>query len=100
MPGKVCAWRKRRLQQCVLRDEREKMNINFTDIHGAADYIGPGAIEVPMYQSEITDLVRRRGMFGQRIKQVPATGHPARYFERRRFPLPQRAAASSIRATL
>ena len=50
------------------------MNAKFTDIYATADYIGPGAIEVPMYQTEITDLVRRRGIFGQRIKQVPATG--------------------------
>src|ERR1700712_191949 len=57
------------------------MNAKFTEIHAAADYLGPGAIEVPMYQSEITDLVRRRGIFGQRIKQVPATGHPSRFFE-------------------
>src|ERR1700730_14511502 len=57
------------------------MNAKFLDIHAAADYIGPGAIEVPMYQSEITDIVRRRGVFGQRIKQVPATGHPSRFFE-------------------
>ena len=55
------------------------MNAQFLDIHSAADYIGPGAVEVPFYQTEITDLVRRRGMFGQRIKQVPATGHPSRY---------------------
>jgi hypothetical protein len=34
-----------------------------------------------MYQSEIFDLVRRRGILGQRIKNVPATGHPSRYFE-------------------
>ena len=57
------------------------MDAKFTQIHAAADYIGPGAIEVPMYQSEILDIVRRRGVFGQRIKQVPATGHPSRYFE-------------------
>src|SRR5580658_9477236 len=57
------------------------MNGKFTDIHAAADYIGPGAIEVPLYQTEITDIVRRRGVFGQRIKQVPATGHPSRFFE-------------------
>ncbi|MGH9579683.1 MAG: hypothetical protein ACRD2R_01710, partial [Terriglobales bacterium] len=37
--------------------------------------------EVNRYQSEITDIVRRRGAFGQRIKQVPATGHPSRFFE-------------------
>ena len=41
------------------------MNAKFTEIHAAADYIGPGAIEVPLYQSEITDLVQRRGIFGQ-----------------------------------
>jgi hypothetical protein len=64
------------------------MNANFTNIHAAADYIGPGAIEVPMYQSEILDIVRRRGVFGQRIKQVPATGHPSRYFEEKAIPAP------------
>lgn len=64
------------------------MNAKFTDIHATADYIGPGAIEVPMYQSEITDLVRRRGIFGQRIEQVPATGHPSRFFEETGIPAP------------
>src|ERR1700690_1864469 len=64
------------------------MNAKFTDIHGAADYIGPGAIEVPLYQTEILDIVRRRGIFGQRIKQVPATGHPSRYFEATAIPSP------------
>jgi hypothetical protein len=63
------------------------MNAKFTDIHATADYIGPGAIEVPMYQTEILDLVRRRGVFGQRIKQVPATGHPSRYFEQTAIPV-------------
>ena len=64
------------------------MNAMFTDIHGAADFIGPGAIEVPLYQTEITDLVQRRGIFGRRIKQVPATGHPSRYFEETAIPSP------------
>lgn len=63
------------------------MNAKFTDINATADYIGPGAIEVPMYQTEIVDLVRRRGVFGQRIKQVPATGHPSRYFEQTAIPI-------------
>ncbi len=62
------------------------MKANFHDIHAAADYIGPGAIEVPIYQTEITDIVRRRGLFGQRIKQVPATGHPSRFFEETGIP--------------
>src|SRR5450756_1820412 len=66
--------------------ERERMNAKFTEIHAAADYMGPGAVEVPHYQSEITDLVRRRGVFGQRIKQVPATGHPSRFFEETAIP--------------
>lgn len=64
------------------------MNANFLDIHSAADFIGPGAIELPMYQQEITDIVRRRGQFGQRIKQVPATGHPSRFFEETGIPAP------------
>src|SRR5580698_81679 len=67
------------------------MNAKFTEIHAAADYIGPGAVEVPLYQSEITDIVRRRGIFGQRIKQVPATGHPSRFFEETGIPSPAAA---------
>jgi hypothetical protein len=68
------------------------MNAKFTEISAAADYIGPGAIEVPLYQTEILDLVRRRGAFGQRIKQVPATGHPSRYFEETLIPAPAASA--------
>jgi hypothetical protein len=67
------------------------MNANFYDIHSAADYIGPGAIEIPQYQTEITDIVRRRGIFGQRVKQVPATGHPSRFFEETAIPSPSTA---------
>ncbi len=67
------------------------MKANFLEIHSAADYIGPGAVEVPMYQSEITDIVRRRGAFGQRIRQVPATGHPSRFFEETAIPSPSTA---------
>jgi hypothetical protein len=69
-----------------------KMNAKFTDINGAADFIGPGAIEVPLYQTEILDLVQRRGIFGRRIKQVPATGHPSRYFEETAIPSPSASA--------
>jgi len=64
------------------------MNANFADIHAAADYIGPGAIEVPLYQTEILDICRRSSPFGQRIKQVPATGHPSRFFEETAIPTP------------
>jgi hypothetical protein len=62
------------------------MNATFADIHAAADYIGPGAIEVPLYQTEIFDICRRSSPFGQRIKQVPATGHPSRFFEETAIP--------------
>jgi hypothetical protein len=57
------------------------MKANFLDLHAAADFLGPGAIEINRYQTEIFDIVRRRGVFGQRIKQVPATGQPSRFFE-------------------
>ena len=53
--------------------------------------MGPGAIEIDRYQTEITDIVRRRGAFGQRIKQVPATGHPSRFFEETGIPSPTAA---------
>ena len=64
------------------------MNATFADIHAAADFIGPGAIEVPVYQTEIFDIFRRSSPFGQRIKQVPATGHPSRFFEETAIPNP------------
>jgi hypothetical protein len=64
------------------------MNATFADIHAAADYIGPGAIEVPLYQTEIFDICRRSSPFGQRIKQVPATGHPSRFFQETAIPNP------------
>lgn len=50
-------------------------------ISAAADFLGPGAIEVNRYQAEIVDMVRRRFALGQRISQVMATGQPSRYFE-------------------
>lgn len=51
----------------------------------AADFLGPGAVLTPMFQPQITDLVRRRGVFGKRIKNEPATGQPSRYFEQTRI---------------
>src|SRR5258707_13730539 len=57
------------------------MRAEFLDLQAAADFLAPGAVEINRYQNEITDIVRRRGAFGQRIKQVPATGHPSRFFE-------------------
>ncbi len=69
------------------------MNTKFVDLHAAADFMGPGAVEVNRYQSEITDIVRRRGVFGQRIKQLPATGHPSRFFEQTAIASPSAANA-------
>src|SRR5258708_17303870 len=67
------------------------MRGQFLDLMAAADFLGPGAIEVDRYQQEIFDIVRRRGAFGQRIKQVPATGHPSRFFEETAIPSPTAA---------
>ena len=69
------------------------MRAQFLDLHAAADFIGPGAIEVNRYATEVTDIVRRRGVFGQRIKTVPATGHPSRFFEETAIPSPSAANA-------
>src|SRR5512146_3053302 len=69
------------------------MKTQFIDLNAAADFIGPGAVEVNRYQTEITDIVRRRGIFGQRIKQTPATGHPSRFFEQTAIPSPSAASA-------
>ncbi len=69
------------------------MKAQFIDLHAAADFLGPGAIEVNRYQTEIFDIVRRRGVFGQRVKQVPATGHPSRFFEETAINSPSAAQA-------
>src|SRR5229473_6566689 len=69
------------------------MKANFLDLHAAADFLGPGAIEVNRYQTEIFDIVRRRGAFGQRMRQVPATGHPSRFFEQTAIVAPTAATA-------
>ena len=74
------------------------MNVGVADIHAAADYIGPGAIEVTLYQTEIFDICQRSSPFGQRIKQVPATGHPSRFFEETALPAPGSAGFVNPRA--
>jgi hypothetical protein len=58
----------------------------FVDISAAADYLGPGAIEINRYQTEIYDMIKRRFPFGQRIDHTPATGQPSRYFEQVAIP--------------
>lgn len=55
-------------------------------IGAAADFMGPGVIEINRYQTEILDMVRRRLPFGQRVNMTPATGHPSRYFEQISIP--------------
>src|SRR5437764_12454364 len=69
------------------------MQGRFVDLMAAADFLGPAAVEVERYQTEISDIVRRRGVFGQRIKQVPATGHPSRFFEETAIASPTAAQA-------
>ena len=71
----------------------ENMTGQFVDLFAAADFLGPGAVEIDRYQTEIFDIVRRRGAFGQRIKQVPATGHPSRFFEETAIASPTAAQA-------
>jgi hypothetical protein len=67
------------------------MKGQFVDLMAAADFLGPAAVEIDRYQTEIFDIVRRRGAFGQRIKQMPATGHPSRFFEETAIPAPTAA---------
>jgi len=58
-----------------------KMQNGFVDLHAAADFLGPGAVETPMFEAEITDLVRRKSVALQRLPHERATGHPHRFFE-------------------
>ncbi len=50
-------------------------------LDAAADFLGTGAIEVPEFDREIMDVLRRSSIPLQRVEQRPATGHPHRYFE-------------------
>lgn len=47
-----------------------------------ADYIGNEGIEVPVFEKNILDNTKKRGVLLQRVSAKPATGHPTRYFER------------------
>lgn len=53
------------------------------DIKAAAEFMTNGAIELPRFDVEILDYVRRRGKLGQRISSRPSVGQPGRYFEQR-----------------
>lgn len=53
----------------------------FVQLSAAADYLGTGAIEIPLFEREILDMVRRSSVALRRFRQIPATGHPHRYFE-------------------
>jgi len=65
-------------------------NLGYTSMEAAADYLGNGAIEVPIFQREISDIVRRRGVLGQRLETMgayrPATGNPSRWFQQSALP--------------
>lgn len=58
-----------------------KVHTQMMDLDAAADFLGTGAVEVPVFEKEILDVVRRSSVSLQRFPQVPATGHPHRYFE-------------------
>lgn len=53
----------------------------FKTLTAAADQIGTGALEVPIFETEILDVVRRSSVALKRIPGRRATGHPHRYFE-------------------
>lgn len=57
------------------------VNAKMMSLDAAADFLGTGAIEVPEFEREIFDVLRRSSIPLQRIKPVRATGHPHRYFE-------------------
>lgn len=68
-------------------------------LDAAADYLGTGAIEVPEFEREITDIVRRTSVTLQRFPQVPATGHPHRYFEQTAIATAQSVDPRNLSAT-
>ena len=57
----------------------ESRFMNFAD---GADFIGTGALYVPVWERNIMDMTRKRGTLLQRVQTKQATGHPTRYFEK------------------
>ena len=55
-------------------------NVGFS-VQAAADFLGNGSIEVPIFEREIMDAVRRGSVLRQRVPAVPSTGQPHRYIE-------------------
>jgi hypothetical protein len=66
------------LQGVFARNDKFK---TFEQMSAAADFLGNGAIEVADYEPEIIDIVERSSAFLSRIRKLPATGHPHRWFE-------------------
>lgn len=58
-----------------------KYDAGFLTVNAAADFLGNGAVEINMYETEIFDILRRESIFLQRVPKMKATGHPHRYFE-------------------
>jgi len=59
----------------------------FVDFQAAAnDGMSTGAILVPEFQKEITDIVKRTSILSGRIQHVPAVGSPSRFFEQTAIP--------------
>lgn len=59
-------------------DDVTRVNATFGT---AADFLGNGAIELPFFESQIVDLVRRDSVALERFEHKKATGHPHRYLE-------------------
>ena len=69
------------------------MNAIFADIHAAADFMGPGSIEVPLYQTEIFDICRRSSPpLGSVSSRFRRPGIPRASSRRRPFPIPRQQA--------
>lgn len=56
-------------------------NTRFVNAGAVADYNNSHYIELPKFQEGMLDLVDRRVTILNRIKALPATGHPTRYWE-------------------
>lgn len=61
---------------------------NWNDIEAALTKTEePGAMRIDdLFKPEILDVQKRRNLFGQRIKDTPATGQPSRWIEKDKLP--------------
>lgn len=65
--------------------QQSSSQASFKSLQAGADWLANGAVEVPIFESEIVDLRRENSIALERLPHVQATGDPHRYLEATAF---------------